>query len=105
MRKVKRKAKPAGKRYPLNMRTTRELREQVEAAAHTSGRSLVQEVEHRLEHSFAIERQEKALDASMRTVISLHNSIMKIISDRLPAPPPPISITDYQAWRQSVKTN
>lgn len=42
----------AGKRYPLNMRTTRELRERIEAAATASGRSLVQEVEYRLERSF-----------------------------------------------------
>jgi Arc-like DNA binding domain len=41
-----------GKRYPLNMRTTRELREKIERAALASGRSLVQEVEFRLEQSF-----------------------------------------------------
>jgi hypothetical protein len=47
-----RKKAPKGKRYPLNMRTTRELRDRIEAAAHASGRSLVQEVEYRLEQSF-----------------------------------------------------
>jgi Arc-like DNA binding domain len=41
-----------GKRYPLNMRTTKELRDKIEAAATFSGRSLVQEVEARLEESF-----------------------------------------------------
>ncbi len=41
----------AGKRYPLNMRTTRELRDTLTAAASQSGRSLAQEVEHRLEES------------------------------------------------------
>jgi hypothetical protein len=41
-----------GKRYPLNMRTTKELRDKIEAAATSSGRSLVQEVEVRLEESF-----------------------------------------------------
>jgi hypothetical protein len=46
------KSAPKGKRYPLNMRTTLELREKVEAAARESGRSLVQEVEYRLGHSF-----------------------------------------------------
>jgi hypothetical protein len=40
------------KRHPLNMRTTQELREKVERAATESGRSLVQEVEYRLECSF-----------------------------------------------------
>ena len=41
-----------GKRYPLNMRTTKELREKLERAAAKSGRSLVGEVEYRLERSF-----------------------------------------------------
>jgi TraY domain len=40
-----------GKRSPLNMRTTRALREKLEKAAGQSGRSLVQEVEARLEQS------------------------------------------------------
>jgi hypothetical protein len=40
-----------GKRYPLNMRTTFELRRDLEAAARASGRSLAQEAEHRLERS------------------------------------------------------
>jgi uncharacterized protein (DUF1778 family) len=53
-----RKRKPElRKRYPLNMRTTRELRERIEAAAHASGRSLVQEVEYRLTQSFVSEDQ------------------------------------------------
>ena len=47
--------KAAGKRYPLNMRTTLELREKVERAAKASGRSLVQEVEYRLEQSFEVQ--------------------------------------------------
>jgi hypothetical protein len=41
-----------GKRYPLNMRTTKEMREKLERAATESGRSLVGEVEYRLERSF-----------------------------------------------------
>jgi hypothetical protein len=41
-----------GKRYPLNMRTTKELRDKIDEAAMASGRSLVQEVEFRLENSF-----------------------------------------------------
>jgi hypothetical protein len=41
-----------GKRHPLNMRTTKELREKLEQAAAKSGRSLVGEVEYRLERSF-----------------------------------------------------
>jgi hypothetical protein len=49
-------APPEGKRHPLNIRTTRELREQLESAANRSGRSLAQEMEMRLDHSFADER-------------------------------------------------
>lgn len=46
------RTKGAGKRYPLNMRTTKEVRELLEREAAKSGRSLVQEVEHRIELSF-----------------------------------------------------
>jgi predicted HicB family RNase H-like nuclease len=41
-----------GKRAPLSMRTTQSLRVKLELAAAQSGRSLAQEVEHRLEQSF-----------------------------------------------------
>ncbi len=41
-----------GKRYPLNMRTTFDLRKKIEEAAYKSGRSLAQEVEYRIEVSF-----------------------------------------------------
>jgi hypothetical protein len=43
--------KGKGKRMPLNMRTTPETRKRLERAAADSGRSLVQEVEARLEQS------------------------------------------------------
>jgi hypothetical protein len=49
------KGADGGKRYPLNMRTTRETRERLEAAASANGRSLAQEVEARLERSFTEE--------------------------------------------------
>jgi len=48
-----------GKRYPLNMRTTKELRDKIEKAAMASGRSLVQEVEFRLERSFGREEDDR----------------------------------------------
>jgi len=51
-----------GKRYPLNMRTTKELRDKIEWAATVSGRSLVQEVESRLERLFQEEEIEKLTD-------------------------------------------
>ena len=50
--KTKKKQKASGKLYALNMRTTFELRRQLEEAAAESGRSLTREVEHRLERSF-----------------------------------------------------
>ncbi len=56
----KKRGRPAlppeeGKRYPLNMRTTKALRNRLQNAASTSGRSLAQETELRLERSFARE--------------------------------------------------
>ena len=44
-----------GKVAPLNMRTTKEFRARLEKAAADSGRSLVQEVETRVERSFLVE--------------------------------------------------
>jgi hypothetical protein len=41
-----------GKRVPLNMKTTEEVRAKLERAAAASGRSLTAEVEYRLEQSF-----------------------------------------------------
>ena len=40
-----------GKRVPLSMKTTREIRDMMDQAAKASGRSLAQEVERRLEQS------------------------------------------------------
>lgn len=59
-----------GKRHPLNMRTTKEMRKRLEKAAAESGRSLVQEVEHRLEASFRDEALfELASDVSTQKII------------------------------------
>jgi hypothetical protein len=46
------KGAKGGKLHPLNMRTTREVREWIERSAAASGRSLSAEVEARLERSF-----------------------------------------------------
>jgi len=48
----KRTMSGSGKKLPLNMRTTLALRQKIEKAAGKSGRSLVQEVEYRVERSF-----------------------------------------------------
>ena len=55
-----------GKRYPLNMRTTKELRDKIEQAATDSGRSLVQEVEFRLERSFQQQEIEKEIERKLQ---------------------------------------
>src|SRR3954465_4904348 len=57
----KRRGRPAlppekGKRYALGLRTTKELRDLLQQAADSSGRSLAQEIEFRLERSFERER-------------------------------------------------
>ncbi len=49
---TKKKGSIAGKRYPLNMRTTFEMRQRLEAAAKDSGRSLAQEAEFRIDRTF-----------------------------------------------------
>jgi hypothetical protein len=54
-------ANRVGRRYPMGFRTTSEIRARLEAAANESGRSLTQEIEHRLEASF--------LMGDLRTVI------------------------------------
>lgn len=48
----RRKTPQAGKRYPLNMRTTFDIRAKLETAAAASGRSLAQEAEYRIDESF-----------------------------------------------------
>ncbi|MGA0594932.1 Arc family DNA-binding protein [Enterovirga sp. CN4-39] len=45
-----------GKRHPLHVRTTKQMREDLEAAAAASGRSLAQEIETRLEQSFLVDQ-------------------------------------------------
>lgn len=44
-----------GKRYALGIRTTRNLKDLLQKAADSSGRSVAHEIEHRLENSFAEE--------------------------------------------------
>ena len=58
---LKKVADGAGKRVPLNMRTTQDLRSKLDAAAAASGRSLAQEVELRLERSFDAAADQRAI--------------------------------------------
>ena len=55
-----------GKRYPLNMRTTKATRDRLEKAAAESGRSMAQEVEFRLECSFWEEGLVKKIEAMLQ---------------------------------------
>ena len=69
-----------GKRYPLNMRTTRKVRDMLEAAAGQSGRSLTQEVEFRLEQSLRDE------EARYESFGGRHNySLMRVLGSAIAA--------------------
>jgi hypothetical protein len=72
-----------GKRYPLNMRTTFELRRELEAAANASGRSLAQEAELRIERSFRDQRfifeiLEAVYGRGAAGILSVIGHVMKI---------------------------
>jgi predicted HicB family RNase H-like nuclease len=67
-----------GKRYPLNMRTTKELRDKIEWAAMASGRSLVQEVEVRLERVFQQEEIEKLTEA-VKLQVTLSERLRRLL--------------------------
>jgi hypothetical protein len=56
------------KRFPLSLRTTKELRQKLERASAQSGRSLAQEIETRLERSF---HQEETVAITVREVLEL----------------------------------
>jgi TraY domain len=99
-----------GKRYPLNMRTTFEMRQSLEEGARRSGRSLAQEAEFRLEDTFRTEDERllhalfAALNAEPRwpkeqryegrklTILPQNKRAMKLIIgdfiDSLPGPEP-----------------
>jgi len=60
-----------GKKLPLNMRTTAGLRAKINKAAGKSGRSLVQEVEYRVEESFHREQYSRLHDDVLRVKSSV----------------------------------
>jgi hypothetical protein len=65
-----------GKRHPFNLRTTKELRDQLQTAADGSGRSLAQEIERRLEQSF-----DDVLDAGFTRNAGVLLMIARILRD------------------------
>ena len=73
-----------GKRFPLNMRTTRELREKFEKSAAESGRSLVQEVEYRMERSFLDEeaRDRELGGRELHSLFLMMGATAQIIEER-----------------------
>jgi hypothetical protein len=76
---TKSKGAEAGKRYPLNMRTTFEVRRELERAAAATGRSLAQEAEHRIQQTFQNQKVlQEALDLSFGPQIS---GLLMIIGD------------------------
>ena|SRR5262249_3176078 len=89
-----------GKRYPLNMRTTKELRDKIEEAAMASGRSLVQEVEFRLERSFRQQEIEKEIKKTLEARLdSFRDEISKNWNDRMDEMMRAMRITPKQLTR------
>jgi hypothetical protein len=62
-----------GKRMPMNMRTTQALRAKIDKAARKSGRSLVQEVEYRVERSFMRDEAYGEIERIRRHVLGMLN--------------------------------
>jgi hypothetical protein len=67
------------KRYPLNMRTTKGVRERLERAAAKSGRSLAQEVEWRLERSLDFDGHLVLARGDIWSSILVHNGELWVI--------------------------
>ena len=67
------------KRYPLNMRTTKSLRQRLERAAKKSGRSLAQEVERRLERSLDFEQHLVLTKGDFWSPLFVHEGNLRLI--------------------------
>ena len=74
----RKKASGEDKRYPLNMRTTKEQRDRLERAARASGRSLIQEVDKRLEQSF----RDDAIVGDLADLHTLIRSYLQLLGIR-----------------------
>lgn len=84
-----------GKKVPLNMRTTRKVRDRLEAAAIDTGRSLTQEVEYRLQRSFEDE------DAIFESFSGEHTyRLMKLLGAAVGV----TENTTGKQWNQDAKT-
>jgi hypothetical protein len=81
-----------GKRYPLNMRTTKVIRDKVERAAAISGRSLAQEVENRVERSILFD--EDTGSASVRSLVDM----VRLAAGRVEAKTGKAWHEDHHSW-------
>ena len=72
------------KRKTLTTRITQELRERLEGAAEKTGRSLSQEIELRLEHSFALDSERYALFGGMvlYRVMALLATVINLVEEQ-----------------------
>jgi hypothetical protein len=77
----------SGKRYPLNMRTTFEARQELERAAAASGRSLAQEVEHRLNRSFVEDGKIAEMFGDRRTFVLMQMMAQAVHFGHTPSNP------------------
>lgn len=60
-----------GKRHQVGFRTTRELKDRIEAEAKANGRSIAQEIEFRLEAGYEISAARKAVERANATASTL----------------------------------
>ena len=77
---TRRSSAAKGKRYPLNMRTTFEIRRALELSARASGRSLAQEAEIRIEQSISAQQ---SLTAGLAAAWGPRNAGVTILIGRL----------------------
>lgn len=78
---VRPKAPPReGRRFPLNMSTTKVLHDRLDAEIKASGRSLAQEVEYRLERSFLEQDFAEQIRQIIREELHQH-ALVKVFSD------------------------
>jgi hypothetical protein len=71
-----------GKRHPMGIRTTKRIKEKVEAAAQKSGRSVAAEIEWRLEASFLEQTQGELVREALSELAMLRERLSDL-TDRL----------------------
>lgn len=83
------------KRAPLNMRTTPELRDKLEAAAEARGLSLTQEVVRRIEQSFELEEK-----LNLETSRAASNFVGRLIRSAVDA----VEAKTEKKWKDDART-